>query len=42
MGEYRREKKGVTDDEAFQAYDMAIRQRVTEAWAIKDFLKLGL
>lgn len=37
-----REKKGVTEDEALQAFDMAIRHRVTEAWAIRDFLKLGL
>lgn len=43
MGEYMRDRKGVDrDDPDHRGFSMAIDKRVTEAWAICDFLKLGL
>ena len=43
MGEYMRERKGVDrDNPSHSDFNSVIDRRVTEAWAIMEFLKLGL
>jgi len=43
MGEYMREKRGVDrDNEDQAAFNHTIDRRVTEGWAIYEYLRLGL
>ncbi|OHD05054.1 hypothetical protein [Sphingopyxis sp. RIFCSPHIGHO2_12_FULL_65_19] len=42
MGEYIRDKKGVSRDDNGDVFNNVIDRRITEAYAIQEFVRLGL